>query len=158
MAVQTITYQNKVALNENPNVADINKVKDSDMNEIKSVVNNNANELNSAIESGSNENGNYTKYADGTMICTKQVTVTTRIDRAFGSLYETSSVIEFGDYAEVFISVPLVFTYCISRTGIPEAMQQTTETNWGKTWLMRPIADTSDQSYTINLLAIGKWK
>ena len=34
-----ITYQNKVALNENPSVADINKVKASDMNEIKQVVN-----------------------------------------------------------------------------------------------------------------------
>lgn len=44
MAVQTITYDDKVALNENPNVADINKVTDDDMNEIKSVVNNNATE------------------------------------------------------------------------------------------------------------------
>lgn len=34
-----ITYTNKVALNENPNIADINKVKADDMNEIKSVVN-----------------------------------------------------------------------------------------------------------------------
>ena len=38
-----ITYANKVALNENPEVADINKVKDSDMNEIKQVVNDNYN-------------------------------------------------------------------------------------------------------------------
>lgn len=36
-----ITYTNKVALNENPEVADINKVTDDDMNEIKSVVNTN---------------------------------------------------------------------------------------------------------------------
>ena len=42
MAVQTITYDNKVALNTNPDIADINKVTDNDMNEIKSVVNNNA--------------------------------------------------------------------------------------------------------------------
>ena len=34
-----LTYANKVALNENPEIADINKVKDTDMNEIKSVVN-----------------------------------------------------------------------------------------------------------------------
>lgn len=44
MAVQTITYDDKVALNENPSIADINKVTDDDMNEIKSVVNNNASE------------------------------------------------------------------------------------------------------------------
>ena len=36
-----ITYADKVALNTNSQVADINKVNDSDMNEIKSVVNQN---------------------------------------------------------------------------------------------------------------------
>ena len=35
-----ITYANKVALNTNSQIADINKVSDSDMNEIKAVVNN----------------------------------------------------------------------------------------------------------------------
>ena len=44
MAIQTITYTDKVALNENPNVAEINKVTDDNMNEIKEVVNNNASE------------------------------------------------------------------------------------------------------------------
>ena len=34
-----ITYTNKVTLNENPNVADVNKVKADDLNEIKNVVN-----------------------------------------------------------------------------------------------------------------------
>jgi len=45
MAIQTITYTDKVALNDDPSVADINKCKASDLNEIKSVVNNNANEI-----------------------------------------------------------------------------------------------------------------
>lgn len=45
MTIQTIQYQNKVALNTNPEIADINKVTDNDMNEIKSVVNNNANNI-----------------------------------------------------------------------------------------------------------------
>lgn len=34
-----ITYQNKVALNENPDIPDINKVTDDDMNQIKSAHN-----------------------------------------------------------------------------------------------------------------------
>ena len=42
MAVQTINYTNKQYLNENPSIANINKVTDDDMNEIKEVVNNNA--------------------------------------------------------------------------------------------------------------------
>lgn len=40
-----ITYANKVALNENAEISDINKVTDNDMNEIKTVVNNNDDEL-----------------------------------------------------------------------------------------------------------------
>lgn len=37
-----ITYQDKVTLNPQPSIPDINKVKDDDMNEIKSVVNANS--------------------------------------------------------------------------------------------------------------------
>lgn len=45
MAVQTITYANKTALNLNPDVDAVNKCQATDLNEIKSVVNNNATEL-----------------------------------------------------------------------------------------------------------------
>ena len=45
-----ITYQNKVALNENPSVADVNKVRASDMNEIKQVVNANDDDLNEILK------------------------------------------------------------------------------------------------------------
>lgn len=40
-----ITYQNKVASNTNSGVADVNKVKAEDLNEIKTVVNGNYNEF-----------------------------------------------------------------------------------------------------------------
>ena len=43
MSINTITYANKSYINQNASVPDINKVNDSDMNEIKSVVNDNAN-------------------------------------------------------------------------------------------------------------------
>jgi len=42
MAINKIQYQNKVAIEDDPSVAEINKVTDSNMNEIKAVVNNNA--------------------------------------------------------------------------------------------------------------------
>lgn len=55
-----ITYQNKVALNENASIADINKIKASDINEIKNVVNSNWNNLSGTVlynnTSGSNTN------------------------------------------------------------------------------------------------------
>lgn len=49
MAVTKIQYQNKVAIEDDPSVAEINKVTDTNMNEIKSVVNNNADIL-TAVE------------------------------------------------------------------------------------------------------------
>ena len=45
MAVQTINYDDKQFLNQNSDIADVNKCNDTDLNEIKSVVNNNANEI-----------------------------------------------------------------------------------------------------------------
>lgn len=39
----TITYSDKIYLNQNPSIPDINKITDNDMNEIKNVVNSNAN-------------------------------------------------------------------------------------------------------------------
>lgn len=44
-----ITYENKVALNENPEIADENKITDNDMNEIKQAVNTNENKILLAI-------------------------------------------------------------------------------------------------------------
>ena len=49
MAVQTITYDDKSYLNQNQDIAAVNKCNDTDMNEIKSVVNNNATELSNVI-------------------------------------------------------------------------------------------------------------
>lgn len=45
--MQSITYTDKTALNQNADISDTNKVNASDMNEIKSVVNSNANEADS---------------------------------------------------------------------------------------------------------------
>lgn len=42
MAIQTITYSDKQAMGTQPSIPDVNKVMDSDMNEIKTVVNGNA--------------------------------------------------------------------------------------------------------------------
>lgn len=49
MAVTKIQYENKVALEDDPSVAEINKVTDTNMNELKSVINNNADIL-TAVE------------------------------------------------------------------------------------------------------------
>lgn len=70
MAIQTITYSDKTALNSNSGVADANKVNATDMNEIKSVVNNNASETST----------NTTKITNATTYSTNEVAIGTWID------------------------------------------------------------------------------
>ena len=65
MATQTINYTDKVFLNENSSIADINKIKDVDMNEIKTVVNNNASETDTNAQSITDLKGT-TLYEDNT--------------------------------------------------------------------------------------------
>ena len=117
------------------------------------------NYINSIVESGSNANGNYIKYADGTMICTKKIVTQQQINVAFGSLYETSNTVNFGNYAMPFISVPdTILATSLGRSCLLEGIQDYSNTSFGRTWLMRPSADVSVNEYTISLLAIGKWK
>lgn len=120
------------------------------------------NYINGIIESGSNTNGEYIKYADGTMICTsarrfENVAVTT----AWGSLYDSPSL-ELGNMPEVFVSIPKVFitshniTGQTSRACFIEWITGTTTSSWGSTAVARPTSGNSDLAFS--LLAIGKWK
>lgn len=63
-----ITYQNKVALNENPEIADINKVTDDDMNEIKSVVNGNSRTSSNNFGLGTNTWTSSATYSIGDIV------------------------------------------------------------------------------------------
>ena len=170
------TYENKVALNANSDIADINKVNASDLNEIKNVVNENDDNMgllsnlttpnknnlvgaiNSVVESGSNTNGDYIKYSDGTMICTKKVSfVGLQFTNAWGSVYESPPV-ELGDYAQEFVDIPLMFVSCAYSTAAVEGLANT-ETSYGSVVFYRPIrTDAATFSYTFYLMAIGKWK
>lgn len=110
-----------------------------------------------AFESGSNANGNYIKFNDGTLICTKHVSGTTTCNTSWGSLYETP-IIDLGSFAMNFIAIP-----CVSMTPrmgagvIHEGVRNTSTSSFGTTWLARTSsADAID--YGIDCIAIGRWK
>ena len=72
------------------------------------------NTINSIVESGSNENGNWIKYADGTMICTAtKVFKKIDINNSWGSLYETAEL-TLGNFPQQCISTPTVINSIIS--------------------------------------------
>lgn len=109
------------------------------------------------IEEGSNSNGNYIKYANGTMICWTKQTITTAITTAWGVLYESSGI-DLGTMPATFISTPsITATINSQRAAFIESVYNSSTTSWGRTYLVRPMS-TSSNSYDITLMAIGKWK
>ena len=80
-----ISYQDKVALNPKPEVADINKITDDDMNEIKEVVNSNSTNTNNNFgDSYSTSNtynvGDYCVYEDRLYRCITAVSTAESFD------------------------------------------------------------------------------
>lgn len=115
------------------------------------------NAINGVVQSGNNENGSYIKYVDGTMICYKNVTVTAAINNAWGSVYETSNSVSFGNFPETFISAPIVTVQPTGTGCWVEGLNDTSTTQVGNSYLARAV-DTSSRNYSFNIIAIGKWK
>ena len=120
-----------------------------------------ANYINGIIASGSNTNGNYIKFADGTMICYREITKNCNITNQWGSLYYAQDTTQY-DFAQEFIEVPKV-SLTIRPTSSGAAFlvyydQPTvTKTYYQGYAALRP---SSRQNTPIALLiyAIGKWK
>ena len=108
------------------------------------------------IESGSNENGSWTKWSDGTMICRKTMSYTNiAINNAWGSLYESNSSLNIGNYAMPFINVPEIsITPC--NPIIIEKIGDATASSFGTFYAAKP--KTAEETFTINCIAIGRWK
>ena len=124
------------------------------------------NTINSIIESGSNENGNWIKYADGTMICTAtKVFENIDVNTSWGNLYETAEL-TLGNFPQQFISTPTGIN-CIMITntntnnkgsaGFIEYIIETTTTSWGKTAIAKATSSVA-ANIGLSLIAIGKWK
>lgn len=145
-----ITYTDKVTLNSQPDIADINKVVASDMNQIKSAVN--------GILDGDN---GYIKFDDGTMITYQEETNTIPCNSSWGSLYYGVDNTTYS-FPQEFISAPTVIssvksttsTGCIDTSYNAIEVTSTTVKNFS---IVRPTSNNS-VAIKISILAIGKWK
>lgn len=115
--------------------------------------------INSIVESGSNANGNWVKFTDGTMICIKKITFTNVvINTVWGSVYETASTLDFGDYAQEFIEIPNVaVTLAEGSTCFCETFTERTKKAIGNTFLWKPVVEAGG-NMTFDIIAIGKWR
>jgi len=109
------------------------------------------------IEKGSNANGNYTKFADGTMICFKRLDLSSPISNAIGSVFFSS--IASTDMPAVFYGAIPVFSVCHED---PTGLTWTAVGLGGSTskfpgfFLISP-SSIPTRSYTANLVALGRW-
>jgi hypothetical protein len=88
-----ITYDNKVSLNPQPSIANINKVSDADMNEIKTCVNDNCTYSTNEICIGEWINGKpiYRKVIEGT-------TASSNVPTAIGSISNLGIIVNIRGY------------------------------------------------------------
>lgn len=113
------------------------------------------------VESGSNTNGNWIKYADGTMVCYNRELVTlNKIDQATGSLY-TQAPVTLKNFPKTFISVPtinIIAEPTATTTIFLGISSATTTTAPPQISFLRTIAISEQRSFYVNYIAIGKWK
>jgi hypothetical protein len=107
------------------------------------------------IESGSNANGTYVKYADGTMICSRQQTVGgVGVTNAVGSLF-------YYTWASQTFAVPFTVAPAVNITAFGPGASiwatggLTTASTTGAFLIMSPTSQTG--SVTVNTIAIGRW-
>lgn len=160
MSFQKISYTNKQQLNANSSVADINKIKADDMNEIKSVVNNNADELlnneySIIVEKDINpQNGNgYIKYDNGFMLQWKSIQVTAGGTQWTSAIYISNHTM--GNWGVPFTSILSFWTSCSSYDFWTSAGSVNT-TSAGTLRCYRPTSSTAQ--VWVNVTAIGRWK
>ena len=175
-----ITYSDKVTLNENPNVADVNKVKADDLNEIKNVVNANddnvgdisdlkttdvssvvnaVNELVDKVNYKISTSGNWTikKYDNGYVEMWLNE-VANRTTSIFGN-----TSIYFGTYnftypielIDIPINVNAISVKASTLTGM--SINEITKTNISM-FLLSFGAAISNESVRTYLYVLGKWK
>jgi hypothetical protein len=120
------------------------------------------NAINGVVESGSNTNGEWIKYADGTMECTKVIQVDSAYaGTAWGSIYYYEDVNEHY-FAQEFISEPTDFQLFFNTTNSAGCWVGTygtmiiTKSSFKNFALFRPTQNTINGKLYVN--AKGRWK
>jgi hypothetical protein len=110
----------------------------------------------SVIEEGSNANGNFTKFADGTMICytVKSVAHSTLTNNGYTLLSYTLPISFVGD-ASCIVSGAYSASGTVSVQRAVEIFNHDGYT-WNNIWVYKTGTSTS-QGARISLTAIGRW-
>ena len=118
------------------------------------------NYVNGIVESGSNENGNWIKYNDGTMICTKKHSGTANVNVALGSIFYNGYYAMAGDLPQDFIEAPYYYATNVESEWEIWGLQTkpVTTSKWATRVDLMSATSQRDKPITITMIAIGKWK
>lgn len=110
----------------------------------------------SIIEQGENANGRYTKWADGTMICSKTFTNQTQdFNVNYGGLYRINNF--YISFPAVFIDIP-----CVPASSYAPNIATTTDARCGSRETAEifvfKVGNGIVSNLTISYVAMGRWK
>ena len=117
--------------------------------------------INSIIESGSNDKGNWIKYNDGTMICTRTIPMTISCNKQWGSLYYGTNTDPW-DFSQTFIAPPIMSIKCIKTGNGSFFVGEYTGLEIGNSYfknidIIRPNS-YNNIKVSVHCIAIGRWK
>ncbi len=108
------------------------------------------------IESGSGSNGNWVKYADGTMICYNRESFTPSSMSAYGSIYYSNALT--WNFPQAFTSAPIVNFNIEGGTGIYWQIGSSATASTTKAYTRVGSGTAATVAIDISEMAIGKWK
>ncbi|MBD1602472.1 hypothetical protein, partial [Pseudomonas typographi] len=113
----------------------------------------------SIIETGSNTNGRYVRFADGTQICTLQISCGA-ITAAVGSLWGTGTNTGTS-FPAAFSAEPVVVATAYTPSGSSDGVFaacyiKPTQTSWGYYRALVAVNSLANGAW-VNLIAVGRW-
>lgn len=109
------------------------------------------------IDSGTNSSGEWIKFSNGKLITVHQVTRNLSRTSSWGNMYETSEPADLGNYPIGFKDTPYIYLTLYGQNALFEAVNSPSKTHAGTAYLLAPTANNG-ADYTIQVLAVGKWK
>jgi hypothetical protein len=112
------------------------------------------------IERGSNASGEFTKYLDGTMICSRKINFALSPSSAWQSVFITS-LLGAQSFPVAFVSVPVIdmlltMSNGYSGTGWLLGIGEPTASSWPSHYIA-DVANRGATSFNIHYTAIGRW-
>ena len=106
------------------------------------------------IERGSNANGEYVRFADGTQICWRALTVNLSISFAVMGGFRSSG--QATTFPAVFSAIPAWFAFPVSGTAFGAVAHGAGSTNsW--VWAVTAVTSQPAADRDVQLIAVGRW-